>query len=78
MSHLSILKCTTCGREYRPGENDTTCEDCGPLLGTLEVIYDYDSASKEITKDSLAANQRFDMWRYLPVLPVTKTLLMLS
>ena len=73
MSHLSILKCITCGREYRPGENDTTCDDCGPLLGTLEVIYDYDAASRKMTKESLAVSQRFDMWRYLPVLPVTNT-----
>ena len=73
MSHLSILKCITCDREYRPGENDTTCEDCGPLLGTLEVIYDYDAVSSQMTRQSLAVNQRFDMWRYLPVLPVTNT-----
>jgi threonine synthase len=70
MNHLSTLKCVTCGREYPPGENDTTCGDCGPLLGTLEVIYDYDAASQELTHSGLAANRRYDMWRYLPLLPV--------
>lgn len=70
MNHLKILKCTTCGREFRPGENDTTCKDCGPLLGTLEVLYDYGAASQDLTRDRLASDRRFDMWRYLPLLPV--------
>jgi len=70
MTHLSTLKCVTCGRQYPPGNTDTTCEDCGPLLGTLEVIYDYDAVSRQLTRDGLTGNGRYDMWRYLPLLPV--------
>ena len=70
MSHLEILSCVSCGRRYRPAENDTTCKDCGPLLGTLEVLYDYDAAARGINRKALAAQSRCDMWRYLPLLPV--------
>ena len=70
MSNLKILSCTTCRREYTPAENDTICEDCGPLRGTLEVLYDYETAGRSLNKTALASNGRYDMWRYLPLLPV--------
>jgi threonine synthase len=70
MSWLKLLRCITCRREFSPQELDYTCPDCGPLAGTLEVLYDYDSVSRNLNRSTLSGNQRFDMWRYLPLLPV--------
>ena len=33
------LKCVTCGREFAPTEVEYTCPDCGPVKGTLDVVY---------------------------------------
>lgn len=64
------LKCVSCRREFEEAELDYTCPDCGPLLGTREVIYDYDAVSKILTRDSLAKNREYTHWRYLPLLPI--------
>lgn len=37
------LKCISCEKEYEPERSLYYCPVCGPLLGTLEVKYDYDS-----------------------------------
>ncbi len=70
MSWLKLLRCITCRREFSPPEMDYTCPDCGPLAGTLEVLYDYDSVSRYLNRSTLSSNDRYDMWRYLPLLPV--------
>jgi threonine synthase len=71
MSHyLTHLRCVTCGREFLPGPGHTTCPNCGPLLGTLEVLYDYNAAARKLSRRSLADHRRYDMWRYRPLLPV--------
>jgi threonine synthase len=83
MSWLKLLRCITCRREFSPPEMDYTCRrefsppemdytcpDCGPLAGTLEVLYDYDSVSRYLNRSTLSRNDRYDMWRYLPLLPV--------
>ena len=70
MSWLKLLRCITCRREFSPPEMDYTCPDCGPLAGTLEVLYDYDSVSRYLNRNTLSSNDRYDMWRYLPLLPV--------
>jgi threonine synthase len=36
---LYRLKCISCEKEYKVEAGRYTCDDCGPLLGTLEVIY---------------------------------------
>lgn len=66
-----ILKCVTCQIEYQPAEIDYTCPKCGPLLGTLDVIYDTKSIAKELTRNSLSKNSQSNHWRYLPILPVS-------
>jgi threonine synthase len=70
MANLTLLKCITCEREYQPSEIDYTCPNCGPLLGTLQVLYDYDGIKKELTRDYLSSNKNFTHWRYLPLLPI--------
>jgi threonine synthase len=71
MSYIKKLKCLICGTEYNPGEVKYTCPKCGND-GILEVIYDYDKIKKHFSKDSLKQNYIFDMWRYLPLLPVNE------
>ncbi|MDP7423131.1 MAG: threonine synthase, partial [bacterium] len=39
--------------------------------GILDVLYDYDVVRRTLTGDYLATNKRFDMFRYLPVLPIS-------
>jgi threonine synthase len=70
MPNPTLLKCITCEKEYQPTEIDYTCPDCGPLLGTLQVLYDYDAIKKELTHNYLSSNRSFNHWRYLPLLPI--------
>jgi len=70
MTRITSLKCITCEKKYQPSEIDYTCPDCGPLLGTLQVLYDYDAIGKELTRDYLSSNKNFTHWRYLPLLPI--------
>ncbi|KAA3658660.1 MAG: threonine synthase [Calditrichaeota bacterium] len=72
MPNITTLKCTTCAKEYQPEELDYTCPICGPMRGTLEVLYDYDQLTKDLTKASLQQNHDFTHWRYLPLLPIIK------
>lgn len=69
MSYVKKLKCLLCGAEYKPEDVRYTCPKCGSE-GILEVVYDYDEIKKHFTKELLSRNKKFDMWRYLPLLPV--------
>ncbi|SHJ19918.1 L-threonine synthase [Dethiosulfatibacter aminovorans DSM 17477] len=40
------LECITCGRKYKPEKGLYWCSDCGSIMGTLQVIYDYESLKK--------------------------------
>ncbi|MCE1247421.1 MAG: threonine synthase [Firmicutes bacterium] len=55
---------------YNPDKIWYQCEKTGE---NLEVIYDYDLIRKTFTRESLANNRDFSIWRYAPMLPV-KTL----
>jgi threonine synthase len=70
MSNVLGLKCISCGDESSNDQVQYTCEKCGPLLGTLEVVYDYNSIKKEINQNKLPQNKNFSHWRYLPLLPI--------
>ena len=37
------LRCISCEKDYEPERSLYYCHDCGPLMGTLEVMYDYDA-----------------------------------
>src|SRR5438445_1236611 len=61
LSNLTRLECSTCHKEYEPSTPRNVC-DCGrPLFAR----YDF----TEVRRDSLLP--RRDLWRYLPVLPVS-------
>lgn len=63
------LECVECGTRYQPRTGLYTCSACG-IRGILDVVYDYERAAPELTRDSLAANGETSLWRYLPLLPV--------
>ncbi len=70
MANITCLQCTSCARQFSPGEIDYTCPDCGPVRGTLSVQYDYPSLKKLLTRPALAKNREATHWRYLPILPI--------
>lgn len=72
MGKIKLLRCVSCGREYLPEEVRYTCPECGDLLGTLDVIYDYGAIKKDFSQELLTTNKDFSLWRYLPILPVEK------
>ncbi|MHA1304247.1 MAG: threonine synthase, partial [Candidatus Heimdallarchaeaceae archaeon] len=51
-----ILRCITCRKEYESEPGLYYCEDCGPIMGTLEVIYDYEV----IKENPIVKERRFD------------------
>jgi threonine synthase len=71
MRHILHLKCLICGEEYLPGEIDYICPNHGND-GIVDVRYDYDVISSRVSKESLSQNKDFSIWRYKPLLPVTR------
>jgi len=70
MGEPIAFRCVGCGREYEPWSVDYTCPRCGPLSGTLEVIYDYRVLARRLTPSSFAETRRPSLWRYEELLPV--------
>lgn len=70
MSYVTGVRCVHCGREYTSECPEYYCEVCGYHDGILDVLYDYDSITKELNPSTLAAHRDYSMWRYLPLLPV--------
>ncbi len=69
MQNIICLKCTICGKEYRPDEVDYVCPSHGDE-GILDVRYDYDHIAQNISKEALKRSSDFTIWRYKPMLPV--------
>ncbi len=65
---VTDLVCLVCGRHVPVG-NVQTCPGCG-LQGILDVRYDYDRASRTLTRESLSGRDR-DLWLYAELLPVS-------
>ena len=65
MSYARVLRCRKCGREY-PLEPVNLCDFC---FSPLEVIYDYKSMAKAVTRERLSSGP-VSMWRYRDLLPV--------
>jgi threonine synthase len=67
-SSISRLECSVCSRNYPASGVLNLCECGGPLL----VRYDLNHLREEWSRDSLRDSPIHSMWRYSPVLPVTK------
>jgi threonine synthase len=65
MGYVKGLKCRECGREYSV-DPVYVCEFC---FGPLEVVYDYKSIKKVLTKKKIE-KRRKNLWRYLELLPI--------
>ena len=61
-------RCSVCGTEYAPKDVMYTCPADG---GILDVILDY-SALQEKSAEELILKEEESLWRYLPLLPVSK------
>ena len=62
------LRCITCGTFYDPDEVEYTCPKCGDRLGTLEVVFDYESI--KVRREDFTKNA--DIWQFEPILPISK------
>jgi len=67
MTTLTHLECSLCNKSFEAGKVHNLCECGGPLL----VRYDLEKAKANWNRDWLA-NGPTNMWRYAPVLPVSK------
>jgi threonine synthase len=67
MTTATHLECALCGKRYAAGELHNLCECGGPLL----VRYDLEKAKESWNRDWIP-NGPSSMWRYAPVLPVSK------
>src|SRR5579862_469974 len=67
MTTVTHLECSVCSKRYEAGKLHNLCECGGPLL----VRYDLKKARESWNRDWIA-NGPSSMWRYAPVLPVSK------
>jgi threonine synthase len=59
--------CVKCGAEHEARNDTCTCEKCG---GVLEIVYDYGYIRARLTREALAADRDYSMWRYRELLPL--------
>jgi len=69
MDHVLGLKCVLCGDEYGVDEVLYVCPKHGDE-GILDILYDYDLIAARLTKEGLAHNHDYSIWRYAPLLPI--------
>jgi len=69
-SAFSGLRCVTCGRQFAPDEVLYTCPSCGPLTGTLDVLYDREWLAGRFSAAVLANRSEPSLWRYREILPI--------
>ena len=63
---LQSARCVSCEREWMPNDIPFTCPDCGPLLGTIDFIYDF----RKNKPRSPAAVLHRDLWDWKDFLPI--------
>src|SRR4051812_10426323 len=67
MTTITHLECSLCAKRYEAGLIHNLCECGGPLL----VRYDLEKARQSWSRDWIP-NGPSSMWRYAPILPVSK------
>jgi threonine synthase len=73
MTTITHLECAACGKRYEAGKIHNLCECGGPLL----VRYDLDKLREGWNREWIPSGPT-SMWRYAPVLPVSKPAAMTS
>jgi threonine synthase len=68
VNKIKHLRCSKCGKTF---SEDVLyhCDECDSE-GTLDVIYNLDMLGEKLTKEYLKNNERKDLWRYMPLLPL--------
>jgi threonine synthase len=67
MTTLTHLECSLCGKRHEAGQPHNLCDCGGPLL----VRYDLEKVRQSWNREWIASGPA-SMWRYAPVLPVSK------
>lgn len=67
MNKFLGYRCSLCGAEYLPGQVTYTCS-CG---GNLDVMLDYEMLKKKYQPDDFQSRDETNLWRYLPLIPVS-------
>jgi threonine synthase len=62
------MKCVHCGTEYLCEGMQYICDSCGC---NFEVLYDYGAIRKTLTRESLAGDKNYSVWRYWDLLPLS-------
>jgi len=65
MNHFK-LKCISCEKEFEPEKGLYYCPECGQIMGTLVVLYDYPNI--KVSRDSF--NKRGSISQFEALLPV--------
>ncbi len=73
MTTITHLECAACGKRREAGQLHNLCECGGPLL----VRYDLDKLREGWSREWIPSGPT-SMWRYAPVLPVSKPAAMIS
>jgi threonine synthase len=73
MTTITHQECAACGKRHEAGQIHNLCECGGPLL----VRYDLDKLREGWSRDWIPSGPT-SMWRYAPVLPVSKPSAMIS
>ena len=69
MAEVKELRCVIGDCRYALDEVSYICPTHGEL-GTLDILYDYESLRADIDRDAISANGPPNCWRYKPLLPV--------
>lgn len=70
LKNVKHLQCIHCKKTLAAEPGVYTCPDCGPKLGILDVIYDYDYIKAHTSKEDFANNKDYSIWRYEPFMPI--------
>lgn len=70
LKNVKHLECINCHKTYDVKPGLITCPDCGPALGIMDIIYDYDYIKKHTSKEDFAKNKDYSIWRYEPFMPI--------
>ena len=70
MNPVRHLQCLICGAMYAPEEVAYVCPRHGQE-GILDVVYDYGTIARQISRAMLESSREFSQWRYRSLLPMT-------
>ena len=70
LTNVSSLRCVECERDHSAAHTEYVCGSCS---GNLEVLFDYERVSAQISKTSLAEDRDFTIWRYRALLPIEES-----